>query len=636
MFALSAKRKERIIPPMKRIGLLALLLSLFAPALFAPVSPAQTVGERLQKLLGDSLGGGDAILHPEQAFLFSAYAPGPQRVALRWQVAAGYYLYRHRFGVDSAEVELGEWQAPRGELKQDETFGEVEVNTGQVEFVVPLLSRPQQGVARFAVRYQGCKENAVCYPPVTKTVSVAFPENPPAALATPATAMPAKATSLTAPATTPATLSAQDQITAKLARGGFLLNMLAFFIFGLLLSLTPCVFPMIPILSGIIVGQAATLSPLRGFVLSLIYVLSMSLVYALLGVIAGLFQVNAQAAAQNAWAIGAFSLVFVLLALSMFGLYPLQLPSAMQTKLQGLLDSQSGGGWSGVAAMGAVSAIIVGPCVAPPLAGALLYISQTGNAALGGAALFSMGIGFGAPLLLLGMSAGYLLPRAGAWMESVKAVFGVVMLAVAIWFLERIIPPPLALLLWGALFIVSALYLGALDRGATGWKKCLQGLGIVMLIYGGSLVLGAVGGGGDKFRPLQPFISGAGGPAHAALPFKRVKTLRQAQDEIRLAGANGERVLLDFYADWCVTCIKMERKTFADAAVREKLGAFVLLQADVTANDAEDRELLAHFNLYGPPAILFFDLNHVELVDKRLLGFVGPGDFLAHLDGVLF
>ncbi|MGI9229952.1 MAG: protein-disulfide reductase DsbD [Gammaproteobacteria bacterium] len=589
-------------------------------ALLAPVSHAETVAERLQKLL-DTAPGGSAgeILNPEQAFIFNAHPLGPDQVLLSWQVAEGYYLYRHRFGVSSADVKLGEWQAPRGKLKQDAAFGEVEVNIGLVEFVVPLLER-QVSRADFEIAYQGCKEGAICYPPIKKTVSLTFPDS-----------LPAVQTGALGAA--PAPMSAQDQITERLKNSGLLLNMFAFFLFGLLLSLTPCVFPMIPILSGIIVGQSATLSPTKGLTLSLIYVASMALIYALLGILAASFQINIQAAAQNIWAISAFSLVFVLLALSMFGLYPLQLPTAIQTRLYSALDSQAGGSWHGVALMGALSAIIVGPCVAPPLAGALLYISQTGDAALGGAALFCMGMGFGVPLLLVGTSAGYLLPRAGAWMESIKTLFGIIMLGVAVWFMERVIPTPAALLLWGALCIGSALYLGALSRAPTGWKKCGKGLGIILLIYGISLVVGAIAGANDKFRPLQPFTGTV--TKHHALPFKRVETLRDLNDEIRMAGANSNRVMLDFYADWCVACIEMERKTFTDTAVRQKLlSSFVLLQVDVTANNAEDQTILSHFNLYGPPAMLFFDINHTEFRNMRLLGFVPPATFLEHLHRV--
>ena len=406
------------------------------------------------------------------------------------------------------------------------------------------------------------------------------------------------------------------------------MNILAFFIFGVLLSLTPCVFPMIPILSGIIVGQPGKVTGLHGFVLSLAYVLAMALTYSLLGVLAGSFQLNLQAASQNIWVIGAFSLVFVLLALSMFGFYELRMPAAVQTRLASLSGPRQGSGLYSCAIMGAVSAVIVGPCVAPPLAGALLYISQTGDASLGGAALFSMGLGFGVPLLIIGASAGALLPRVGPWMEKVKQGFGIIMLGVAIWFLERVIPGAVAMILWALLVIIAALLMGALDRTArTG--KAFKAAGIAGLIYAGALMLGALSGSQDMLRPLAHL---AGKPvSSSSLEFQRFKTAAELEQLLGAASAEGKFVMLDFYADWCITCIEMEEDTFSDPEVKRVLTDVVLLQADVTRNDAEDQQLLERFQLFGPPAILFFGTDRRELLEYRLVGYVKPERFLQHL-----
>ena len=429
-----------------------------------------------------------------------------------------------------------------------------------------------------------------------------------------------------------AQLSVQDRITARLKQGSLVLNVLAFFVFGLLLSLTPCVFPMIPILSGIIVGQSGTVTGRRGFLLSLAYVLAMALTYSLLGVLAGTFQVNLQAASQNVWAISAFSLVFVILALSMFGYYELRMPAAIQTRLSSLSQPRRAGGLYSSAAMGAVSAIIVGPCVAPPLAGALLYISQTGDALLGGAALFSMGLGFGAPLLVIGASAGTLLPRVGAWMEKVKQGFGIIMLGVAIWFLERVIPGAVAMLLWALLVILAALLMGALDRTErTG--KAFKAVGIAGLIYASTLIIGALSGSQDMLRPLAHL---AGKPAaSSSLEFQRIKSAADLNRTLAAAAAAGKFVMLDFYADWCVTCIEMEHDTFTEPEVKRVLSDVILVQADVTRNDSEDQRLLERFQLFGPPAILFFGTDARELQEYRLIGYVKPEQFLQHLAKLL-
>ena len=591
--------------------------------LVALTASAESISERLKNLVNpsDDSFSRYGILDPDQAFRLSAKPLGRESVRFTWVVEEGYYLYRDKFSfvslTDNVRIDQIALLIPRGKVKQDESFGEVEVNTGLI-VVDALLVPANAGISNvlFQVGYQGCKEGSVCYPPQQREIAVDLEQT----------------LSATVQPVSRAQLSIQDRITARLKQGSFVLNVLAFFAFGALLSLTPCVFPMIPILSGIIVGQSGTVTGRRGFLLSLAYVLAMALTYSLLGVLAGTFQVNLQAASQNVWAISAFSLVFVILALSMFGYYELRMPAAIQTRLSSLSQPRQQTGLYSSAIMGAVSAIIVGPCVAPPLAGALLYISQTGDALLGGAALFSMGLGFGVPLLVIGASAGSLLPRVGPWMEKVKQGFGIIMLGVAIWFLERIIPGAVAMLLWAFLVIFAALLMGALDRTRRS-GKVFRAVGIAGLIYAGALITGALSGSDDMLRPLAHL---AGKPASSSsLEFQRIKSAADLDRKLTAAAAAGKYVMLDFYADWCVTCIEMEHDTFTEPEVKQVLSEVMLLQADVTRNDVQDQQLLERFQLFGPPAILFFGTDTRELQEYRLIGYVKPEQFLQHLAKLL-
>jgi thiol:disulfide interchange protein DsbD len=411
-----------------------------------------------------------------------------------------------------------------------------------------------------------------------------------------------------------------------------------FFLIGITLAFTPCVFPMIPILSGIIIGQGEKISTGKAFTLSLVYVLAMAVTYTIAGVVAGLFGANLQAAFQDPWVVSTFVVLFIALSFSMFGFYELQMPTAIQSRLTQMSNSQHGGTMAGVAIMGFLSALIVGPCVTAPLIGALIVIGQTGDAVLGGTALFALSMGMGAPLLAIGASAGKLLPKAGPWMDTIKAVFGVGLLAVALWLLERIIPGPAGLFLWAVLFIVTAIYMGALDslpEGTSGWRKLWKGAGIVLLIWGVLMVIGASTGARDMLNPLKNLNSGSGGGSatttQAHLNFTRIKTVDDFKEQLAAANARGQYVMLDFYADWCVYCIQMEERTFPDAGVQQKLSNVHLLQADVTANDDQDKALLKHFSLIAPPAILFFDPQGNERRNYRLVGFKNAEDFNAHL-----
>jgi thiol:disulfide interchange protein DsbD len=592
-------------------------------------------GSALQKLsdLGADFGFGDEpeLLPADQAFQANVDIADADTLLANWVIADGYYLYRHtfEFSVDGAPgVTLLPVDMPEGEHKTDEFFGEIQVYHQQVATDLNLQRAGGEAVpVTLVMKYQGCAERGVCYPPVSKSFDLLLPA----------------AATMTSGSTPPARLSEQDAIAQRLTEGRSLTTLLAFFGFGLLLAFTPCVFPMIPILSSIIVGQGETITARRGFVLSLVYVLAMALTYTAAGVLAGTFGENLQAAFQNPWILSAFAAVFVLLSLSMFGFYELQMPAFVQGRLTEISNRQKGGHLGGVAIMGFLSALIVGPCVAAPLAGALIYIGQTGDAVLGGLALFALSLGMGAPLIAIGTGAGKLLPRAGKWMDTIKAVFGVLLLAVAIWMLERILPPAITLAMWAALLILSSIYLKALDGlpvEASGWERLWKGVGIVSLVYGILLLIGAASGARDPLQPLGNIMASRGGVAEAAvadahLPFQPIKTIADLERELAIARQQGKPVMVDFYADWCVSCKEMEKYTFAKPQVQRALQDTVLLQADVTANDDADKALLKRFRLIGPPSILFFDERGRERPEFALVGFKPADEFVEHVRALL-
>ena len=583
--------------------------------------------------LGDNLGlsgNGDDFLDPEQAFVMSARVQDATTLHVDWEIAEAYYLYRNKFqfnvlspqGVTVATADL-----TPGKVKEDEYFGKTEVYY-QVANAVVTLQRTNPGAQdlQLEVVYQGCADAGLCYPPIRKNVPMSLP----AVMATATTQATTRPTIGTGP-TLAAELPEQDRISQSLASGNIWLVLLTFFGFGLLLTFTPCVFPMIPILSSIIVGQGSRLTTWRAFSLSLVYVLAMATTYTVAGVVAGLFGANLQAAFQNPWVLSTFVLVFIALSLSMFGFYDLQIPTSWQARFSAWSNRQAGGSYIGVGIMGFLSALIVGPCVAAPLAGALIYIGQTGDAALGGMALFALSMGMGAPVLVIGTSAGKLLPRAGPWMVPVKAVFGVVLLGVAVYFLERIVPAWVTMLCWAALLIVAAVYMGALDSLTpltNGWRRLWKGIGAVMLIYGVLLMVGAASGGKDVFRPLQGLTATHADQA-AELQFRRIKSVDDLNSVLALAAATGSSVMFDYYADWCISCKEMEKYTFSDPGVRAALADTILVQADVTANDALDQELLKAFGLFGPPAILFFGADGIEKTQYRVIGYLPAREFQA-------
>lgn len=595
--------------------LLTLPLALFF--LLAPLLPADARA--------------DEFLDPAVAFKPSARALDGQTIEVRFEIAKGYYLYRDKFRFSAESdaqqaVPLGTPQLPKGKEKEDDTFGKVEVFYKEVRVRVPV-ERSSSGPLPLTLKVvsQGCADAGICYPPQTQKLSVELPD-------------PASAPAATVAADPAADLGGNEsgQIARLLKDAGFWLVLASFFGFGVLLSLTPCMFPMLPILSGIIVGAGREGRPVshgRGFMLSLVYVLGMAVMYAAAGVAAGLTGTLLSSAFQNPWMLGAFALIFVVLSFSMFGFYELQLPTFLQSKVSEESSHLKGGSLPGVAAMGALSAIIVGPCVAAPLAGALLYIGQSGDALLGGAALFAMALGHGLPLLVVGASAGTLLPKSGPWMEAVKKAFGVILLATAAWMVSPVVPPVALMLAWALLLIVPAIYMHALDplpAHAKGWHRFWKGVGVVMLIVGAALLVGALAGSRDPLQPLAGLRAAAANTAETQhLPFERVRTVEEL--DARVAAA-GRPVMLDFYADWCVSCKEMERDTFSDPRVQARLAGWTLLQADVTANSDADKALLQRFKLFGPPGIIFFTAQGKEIDAVRVVGFQNAETFLKSLN----
>ena len=593
-------------------------------------------------------------LDPEVAFQPEVSADG-DAVFVRFEIAPGYYLYRDRLKAAAEGASVDAAVLGAGERKDDPNFGTVHVFHDQLDTELRVAA---DGPYTLVIGYQGCADMGLCYPPMEKAWRI----DPAAGSAERLDEVPgdlgelptvadlptaedgataSAATSASAPteaAPSPAQgASETDRITQQLQSGNLVAIVLGFLVLGLLLALTPCVFPMIPILSGIIAGQGEHITTRKAFVLSLVYVLAMAITYTIAGVLAGIFGANLQAAFQNPWILGGFAAIFVALALSMFGFYELQLPSSIQSRIMQAQNRQQGGTLTGVAVMGFLSALIVGPCMAPPLAGALIYIGQTGDAVLGGLALFALSIGMGLPLIAVGTLGGKFMPKAGTWMNVTKAVFGVLLLGVAIWMLERVLPTSVALLLWSLLIITSAVYMGALEpirEGASNWMRLWKSFGLVLLFWGAMLLIGvAAGGKGTALQPLAGLSLGSGGQT-AELTFRQVDNEAELDEALAQAKAAGQPVMLDFYADWCAACKELEHKTFTDQRVIQALGGFLVLQADVTDNTAEHKALLKRFGLFGPPGIIFWDATGERVRQHWVVGYQSPEEFLPHVRGV--
>ena len=575
------------------------------------------------------------LLEPEQAFRFSARALGADAIEVRYQVAPGYYLYRDRlkFAVAPAPAALGTPEMPAGQRKKDEFFGEVETYRGEVRVKLPVLNAKAGDSVTLDATSQGCADIGVCYVPQEQKAQIVL-----AAAGAGGTSDAGQglfSSPGSASARPPQGIYDDESAVARLFQGSFALLVLSFFGFGLLLSFTPCVLPMIPILSGIVVGQGQRMTRLHALMLSGAYVLGMAITYAAAGVLAGLSGAMLSAAFQNAWVLGTFAAVFVLLAGGMLGVYEIQLPAALQSRLSEASNRMHGGRLAGVFGMGALSALIVGPCVAAPLAGALLYISQSRDVVLGGSALFAMALGMGTPLMVVGTSAGALLPKAGPWMESVKRFFGVLLLAVAIYLVSPLIPLWIEMLAWAALLTLTGVYLRAIDSlppTASAFDRFAKGIGVLALVAGIAFVVGALSGSRDILQPLSGLRSSAS-QAGEPVAFTRISSVPELDQAV--AAAAGRPVMLDFYADWCVSCKEMERYTFTDPVVQKRLADIVKLQADVTANAAQHQALLQRFKLFGPPGIIFFDREGRELSAPRVIGFQPAARFAGVLDRVL-
>jgi thioredoxin:protein disulfide reductase len=590
--------------------------------------PQRSAAAGLPALLGASP---DELLPIDEAFVMNARFDGANLLTVGWQIEPGYYLYRDKLAIEAlGDVELGAAEWPAGVAHFDDNFGDVRVFYDYAEARVPF-SRASPDAMPVEVRalFQGCRENSICYPPSEQSMALVLPA---------ASDFDAAETAAAPAQASPGGLvSEQDRLAALILSDSWLLVGATFFGLGLLLAFTPCVLPMVPILSGIIAGHGPNVSTGRAFALSFSYVMGMALTYTAAGALAALAGEQVQAVFQKPWIITLFAGLFVLLALSMFGVFHLQMPAAIQTRVASMANRQRAGTFAGTAVMGALSALIVTTCVAPPLVATLAVIGQSGDVTRGAGALFALSLGMGAPLLVVGTSAGKLLPKAGAWMNIVKAGFGVMLLGLAIWMMERVLPGSLVLGLWALLVFLTGVFLGAfepLPAQPTPVKRLAKGMGVLACLYGALLLIGATLGGEDPLRPI-PRAALGGGPAAApavALPFRDIQTVAGLESALAAAQTAGRPVMVDFTADWCVSCKEMERYTFPNPAVVNALEPFTLLRIDVTANDDDDKALLRYFESYGPPTIAFFDAAGRPQDGFKLVGFVRAEAFADHVN----
>ena len=572
----------------------------------------------------------EEFLQPEQAFRLEVTKAGADELRLTWSIAPGYYLYRERMAVTaSPSGSRVETDLPPGVSKDDPNFGVMEV----YHDVVTMKVAPA-GAAALDVTWQGCADAGLCYPPQTQRVQVAGVSS--AAATTAPTGTSAQPPGPSATGLWNSVSGNDQEITQWLGERSLGWTLPLFFLLGIALAFTPCVLPMLPIVSGIVVGSQAP--PRRAFALSMAFVLPMALTYSALGVAAALAGANLQAMLQNRWTMLALASVYIVLALGMFGVFTLQLPARLRDKLDGANRGLRGGTLPGAAAMGVLSALLVGPCMTAPLAGALLYIAQSGNVVQGALLLLALGLGMGAPLVIAGTLGARFLPKPGAWMDRVKAALGFVLLGTAVWMFERVVPGPLALLLWGALLLAVAVTLvQATSRGATGVaatgsprRMAARTLAVLAGLWGGAMVLGAAGGAVDPWRPL----AFAAAPANASsaqptsLRFEPVASEPELQARLATARASGQVTVVDFYADWCVSCKAIEKEVFGDPRVQRSLAGVLLLRADVTTNDARHRELMRTHQVIGPPTVMLFDTEGRERREARLVGEFTARQFL--------
>jgi len=602
-----------------------------AVALKKPRVDAATFGSLATGTATGLLQGSNDFPPPDEVFFPDLFAVDGNTVEVGFRIVPGFYLYRDRLSVRSLsdKAMAGQLQMPDGKMHVDEFFGESVVYYDELVARLSIArATPEAMDLDLEVTYQGCADAGLCYVPITKVLTVSLPE----------------ATTVTDLATirqsTTGMVSEQGRLAQLIVNGKIWAVVATFFGLGLLLAFTPCVLPMIPILSSIIAGEGDKTSPARGFMLALSYVLGMALVYTAAGIAAAAAGAQLQASFNQPWVLSLFAGFFVLLALAMFGGYDLQMPSSIQSRLATVSGNQKRGTTIGAFIMGALSALIVTACVAPALIATLTVMAQTGDMLRGGSALFAMSLGMGAPLLIVGAAQGHLLPKAGAWMTAVKSAFGFMLLGLAIWMLSRILTGTVTLALWAMLTFMAGVFMGGLTTlapGSSGTQKLGKGFGLLAIIYGLMMLLGAMSGGSNPLRPLQDlnFVSGTQQAEARALPFQRVKTVEDLDRALMAAAAEGKSAMLDFYADWCVSCIEMEEYTFPDPAVKAALANTVLLQADVTRNDTEDQALLKRFGVFGPPTIIFFGADGEQRQGYEVVGFMKAEAFAEHVSAAV-
>src|SRR5229473_3453044 len=585
-----------------------------------PDVPATEKIAKLDDVRGTN--GDQEFLDPEQAFVLNVMVRDARTLLAQINIAPGYYLYREKTGFQITPVtgvRLADYQLPSGLVKIDQFVGKTEVYHDQLTTQLTLeRSTPGATDLTLLINYQGCAEKGICYPPISKKVSLRLP--------------PLAASGVAETQPLAAVFNAANTGAGGASIKTFLVAMLAAFGSGLLLTFTPCVLPMVPILSSIIVGQGnKSLTKLQAGLLSLSYVVGTTVIYTFAGVIAGTTGDQLQAYFQNVWAIGILSLVFVLLALSMFGLYSLQMPGIIQSYLQKHIQTIKGGSFFGAFILGLLSALVVGACVSPLLISALSIAISGKDPVLGGAIMFAMALGMGVVLIAMGVGAGFLLPKTGPWMDTVKNIFGILLLAVAIYLLSALPKVPV-LLLWSALLIATAVYLGirVAPKGTRPWNYFCKGAGVLLLIWGIFAFMGGLAGNRDIFRPMPGNMSlnTAGLPV---APFQRITTLRDLEAYLNQAKVTGKPAIVDFYADWCIDCVRLERATFSDSRVRQKMRGFALLQADVTDHTPDTKAIKQRLAVLGPPATLFFSAGGEERKDLRFYGFKSADEFLAIL-----
>ncbi|SAK85126.1 protein-disulfide reductase [Caballeronia temeraria] len=581
-------------------------------------------------LLSGAARAADDFLDPDVAFKFSA-SEKPGEVDVRYKIADGYYMYRERFAfaVKSGDATIGAAQLPAGKVHFDQTFNK-DVETYRGELLIRIPVTKASGPFEIAVTSQGCADGGICYPPMEKTYRVRGDALQPAGAAPTTTAAASTGASWFERATS------ADYAQSMLEGGGFFAVVGLYFLAGMVLSLLPCSYPMIPILSAIIVGEGARVTRSRGFALSVSYVIGMALVYTVLGIAAALIGQSLGAWLQNPWVLGAFGVLLAAFAVALISGVDIALPERWQSGVNEVSRKRSGGKFAAVAVMGALSALVVGACMTAPLFAVLAFIAHTGNAALGGAALFAMGIGLGVPLLVIGLGAGSVLPRAGAWMDGVKVFFGVVLLGAALWIVWAVIGAVAQMLLAALWLLTAAASLGLFSSGSATpagvWKRLGRGLGAAFAIWAATLLVGLAAGSTDPLRPLAVLASRGGSSANAQTPGPIFAPVRSSAELDSAVKAAARPAMLDFYADWCVSCKEMEKLTFSDARVQARLAQLNLLRADVTANNMNDQILLKRFKLFGPPGIIFFDAQGNEVA--RVVGYESADTFLKSLDKV--